>query len=299
MNKVSQTIVTNELKLLFFIGLTSSIIFFFGYLITEIFNFGMLGIYGTIIAMVLMNLFTYFFSKSIVLKSQKAVPMTEKDYPEFFNMVKNMCEKNNIKMPELYYINNSSLNAFATGRSQNDAAVVVTSGLLKKVPLDEISGVIGHELSHIVHKDILITSFISVMIGTITIFASAVRTSSMYRTSDRRNSEDNSNVLLIVGLIAAMIAPIVGMIIKMAVSRSREYMADASGGQICGNPKLLAKALYRISHEGSELPTANEATAPLYIANPIKTSLFKKLLSTHPDINDRIQRLENMEINSL
>ena len=294
---VDKTIRINEFKLLLFVVLTFAIIFFFGYLITEIFDFGMIGIYSTIVVAVAVNLFSYFFSKTLVLKSQKAVPMTASDYPEYYNMVKNMCEKNNIKLPELYYINSSSLNAFATGRNQNDAAVVVTSGLLKKVPLDEISGVIGHELSHIVHKDILISSFIAILVGTISILASAVRTSSVYRTSNRRHTNDNG--LLIFAAIAAMLAPLIGMIIKMAVSRSREYMADATGGQICGDPKLLAKALYRISHDGSEMPTANEATAPMYIANPLKLGMFAKLFSTHPDINDRINRLQEMDANSL
>ena len=294
---VDKTIRANEFKLFFFICLTVAIILFFGYLITEIFNFGMMGIYSTIIVAILVNLFSYFFSKTLVLKSQKAIPMTANDYPEYYNMVKNMCDKNNIKLPELYYINSPSLNAFATGRNQNDAAVVVTSGLLKKVPLDEISGVIGHELSHIVHKDIMISSFIAIMVGMFTIMASFVRSSSVYRTSNRRSN--NNDGLLIFACIAAMLAPLVGLIIKMAVSRSREYMADATGGQICGDPGLLAKALYRISHDGCEMPMANEATAQMYIANPLKTSMFAKLFSTHPDINDRINRLQEMDANSL
>lgn len=297
MTTVDRTIKTNELKLLLFIVLTFGLIYVFGYFITEIFGLGMQGIYATIIVAALMNIFTYFFSKSIVLKSQKAIPMTEKDYPQYYNMVKNMCIKNKIKLPELYYINSPALNAFATGRSQNDAAVVVTSGLLKKVPLDEISGVIGHELSHIVHKDILITSFISVMVGTVTILASAIRNYGAYRAPSRRNNANNG--LLIMAVIAAILAPVIGLVIKMAVSRSREYMADATGGQICGDPKLLAKALYRISHDGVEMPMVNEATAPLYISNPIKTNIFANLFSTHPDINDRISRLENMTPNML
>lgn len=292
MDNIEKTIKINELKLMFFVGLTCAIIFFFGYIITEIFNLGLNGIYATIGVIVIMNFVSFFFSKSIVLRSQRAIRMTEADYPEYYNMVRSMCERNNIKLPELYYIQNNSLNAFATGRSQNDAAVVVTSGLLNSMPLDEISGVIGHELSHIVHKDILITSFVTTLVGVFTIMAAFARNASYYGTSNRRNS--NSSLILIFGLVASLVMPIVGTLIKMAVSRSREYMADATGGEICGSPQLLAKALYRISHNGSEMPMANEATAPLYISNPLKNGLFSKLFSTHPDINDRIKRLQEM-----
>ena len=266
MNNVEKTIQSNEIKLAFFICLISVIIMFFGYIISEIFGFGMTGVFISFLIAAGANFFSYFFSKSIVLKSQHAIPMRESEYPEYYNMVKNMCERNNIILPELYYIESPALNAFATGRSQKDAAVVVTSGLLRNVPLDEISGVIGHELSHIVHKDILITSFITTLVGYITIMASTMRNASMYRSTTNRNQ--NSGLFLIIGIGAAILAPIIGMLIRMAVSRSREYMADATGGQICGNPMLLAKALYRISHDGNEMPMANEATAPLYISNP-------------------------------
>lgn len=294
MNNVDKTILTNELKLAFFIILISVIIFLFGYIITEMLGLGIEGIYITGLIAAGVNFFSYFFSKTIVLKSQHAIPMTQHDFPEYFNMVKDLCKKNNIIMPELYYIKTPALNAFATGRSQKDAAVVVTSGLLKKVPLDEIKGVIGHELSHILHKDILITTFIGIMIGFISIMASFIKNASLYNSYSRRNSNNSNSMLLLIGLAAAILAPISGLLIKMAISRSREYMADATGAQLCSNPQLLAKALYRISHDGTEMPMANEAVAPLYIANPFKNSFFSNLFSTHPDINDRIRRLQAM-----
>ncbi len=294
MNTADKTIFANELKLLFFMLLISVIILFFGYLITEMFGLGMDGIIITGIIAAIINFVSYFFSKSIVLKSQHAIPMSKKDFPQYYDMVQDMCERNGIIMPELYYINSSALNAFATGRSQKDAAVVVTSGLLKKVPLDEISGVIGHELSHIVHKDILITGFIGTMVGFITIMASFMRNASIRNSSRKNSNNSNSSVLLIIGLATSILAPFIGLLIRMAVSRSREYMADATGGQICGNPQLLAKALYRISRDGSEMPMANEAVAPLYISNPLKKDIWGDLFSTHPDINDRIKRLQEM-----
>lgn len=290
MNQVDKTIMSNEFKLMFFIGLTSAIILLFGYIISEMFGFGMTGVYVSFFIAAIANFVSYFFSKTIVLKSQKAIPMKESEFPEYVNMVKSLCANNNIMLPELYYIKSSALNAFATGRNQKDAAVVVTSGLLQNVPIDEISGVIGHELSHIIHKDIMITSFITTLVGYITILASSLRSAAMYN-SRRKNS---NGALIALGVGASVLAPIIGMLIRMAVSRSREYMADATGGQICGNPLLLAKALYRISHDGNEMPMANEAVAPLYISNPLKNNVFTNLLSTHPDINDRIRRLESM-----
>ncbi len=293
MISVQKTIQQNELKLAVFIVVISVIILFLGYLISDIFNLGMIGIFISFIIAAGANFISYFFSRDIVLKSQHAIPMRDAEFPEYCNMVRGMCEKNNIIMPDLYYIKTNALNAFATGRDQKHAAVVITEGMLRTTPLDEISGVIGHELSHIVHKDIMITSFIAILIGYVTILAGALRTASMYRTS---GSRQNNGLLMLIGLACSILVPIAGMIIKMAVSRSREYMADATGGVICGDPKLLAKALYRISHDGQEMPMANTATAPLYISNPFKGNSFANLFSTHPDINDRIRRLNEMRL---
>ena len=292
MDNINKTIKENEFKLFFFISLTTVIILLLGYLISDMLDLGSIGIIISGIIAAGTNFISYFFSKDMVLKSQRAIPMSKDAYPEYYNMVKNLCEQNNILLPELYYIESPALNAFATGRNQKNAAVVVTSGMLKQVPMDELSGVVGHELSHIVHKDIMVMSFITTLVGFMTIFASTLRNQSTY---NRYNREGNSSALtMIVGAVAAILAPIACMLIQMAVSRSREYMADATGGQICGNPKLLAKALYRISHDGNSMPTADSATAPLYISNPLKNSVIANLFSTHPNIEDRINRLNAM-----
>lgn len=294
MNNINKTIKENEFKLFFFITLTSLIILFLGYLISDILGLGTAGIMVSVIIAIGTNFISYFFSKDMVLKSQKAIPMSKEAYPEYYSMVQQLCEQNNILLPELYYIESPALNAFATGRNQKNAAVVVTSGLLKQVPLDEISGIVGHELSHILHKDIMVMSFITTLVGCMSIFASTLRNSSTYNRYDRNNNNNGSSLAIIVGAVAAIIAPFAAMLIQMAVSRSREYMADATGGLICGNPKLLAKALYRISHSGSEMPTANSAVAPLYISNPLKNNFITNLFSTHPNIDDRIKRLNEM-----
>ena len=286
---IYKTIKNNEFKLALYIALTGAIIFLFGYIISEYFNFGLEGVLVIFVIASAVNFISYFFSKTMVLKSQKAIPLTENDYPEYIDMVKEMCRRNNIMLPELYYINSKALNAFATGRNQKDCAVVVTSGLLKSLPLEEVSGVVGHELSHIVHKDIMITSLITTLVGYITIMATAMRSAAF------RSRGKNAAPLLLIGLAVSILAPFIGLLIRMAVSRSREYMADATGAEICGNPEYLAKALYRISHDGNEMPMVNEATAPLYISNPIKNKAWETLFSTHPDINDRIQRLQAMK----
>ncbi len=291
MNKIEQTIQNNEIKLAFFIIIITLVIMGLGYLITDILNLGMTGIFISLVIAAGANFISYFFSKNIVLKSQHAIPMKSEQFPEYYKMVQDMCQRNNIILPELYYIECNALNAFATGRNQKNAAVVDTSGLLQKVPLDEISGIVGHELSHIVHRDILVTSFITTLIGYVSILATTLRTASMYGSKGRNQ---NNGLVFLVATAATALVPIAGMLIKMAISRSREYMADATGGQICGDPRLLAKALYRISHDGEPMPMANTATAPLYIANPFKGNAFANLMSTHPDINDRIQRLNEM-----
>lgn len=289
-DSIYRTIKHNEFKLALYIGLTGAIIFLFGYIISQYFNFGIEGVLVIFVIATVINFISYFFSKSMVLKSQKAVPLTNDDYPEYVDMVKELCRRNNIILPELYYINSKALNAFATGRNQKDCAVVVTTGLLKTLPLNEISGVVGHELSHIVHKDIMITSLITTLVGYITIMATAMRNAAF------RARGKNAAPLLLVGMVVSILAPFIGLLIRMAVSRSREYMADATGAQICGNPQYLAKALYRISHDGNEMPMVNESTAPLYISNPIKNKAWESLFSTHPDINDRINRLQNMSV---
>ena len=176
MDKIEQTIQNNEIKLAFFIVLITLVIMGLGYLITDILNLGTTGILISLIIAAGANFVSYFFSKDIVLKSQHAIPMRSEDFPEYYKMVQDMCQRNNIYLPELYYIECNALNAFATGRNQKNAAVVVTSGLLKTVPLDEISGIVGHELSHIVHKDILVTSFITTLIGYVSILAQVQQT---------------------------------------------------------------------------------------------------------------------------
>jgi len=295
MDSIKRTIFLNELKLLFFLLLISFIIMLSGFIITEIYGLGIEGMFIFFLITAGVNIFSVFFSKTFALKSQHAVPMKKEDFPEYYDMVYEMCALNNIKMPELYYINTPAMNAFAAGRSENDAACAVTAGLLKNAPLEEIKGVIGHELAHIKHKDILVTGIIAVMLSAVTIAASYIQSASMYGGPSRKENGNSNALLMIIGLAASLLMPVIALLIRMAVSRSREYTADADGAKICGNPMLLAKALYRISRNGAAMPYADEASAPMYISNPLKNGSFENLFSTHPDINDRIERLKQMQ----
>ena len=265
-----------------------------GYYISEYFGFGLIGIGISLIVAGLTNFIAYFFSDVFVIKSSGAVEIKEEQMPEYFKLVRDMCERNNIKMPKLYYINTNAMNAFATGRNKNRAVVAITRGLMEKLTPEEISGVVGHELSHIENGDMFLMSVLSILAGFICILANAFSRSAML---GRNSNRDDSGAYALIGLAAAILAPITATLIKLAVSRSREYMADAKGAQICGNPLYLASALNKIKNDGVPLPTAEQATAHLYISNPFKSGIMANLLSTHPNTDDRIKKLENMNIN--
>ena len=285
-----RVITLNRLKVFFYMLIITSIIMGIGYYVSELMGWGLTGVGGFLVFAGLLNFVSYFFSDVIVIKTSGAVPLKEEDMPEYFAMVRDMCNRSDIKMPRLYLVNTDAMNAFATGRDQDHAIVAVTSGLLKRLSLEEVSGVVGHELSHIANSDILLMSVVAVLVGFISMFTNfLIRNGAM-----NRNRRDESGISIITGLILMIAAPLVATFIKFAISRSREYMADAKGAQICGNPQYLASALAKISGDDYPMPNVNEATAHLYISNPFRNGLFAKLLSTHPNINDRINKLEKM-----
>lgn len=289
--KADEILRKNEFMLFLYLVLLFMLIFGIGYFITEISGLGMQGISVSLLSAFLASFVSYFFSDSIVIKSSKAHPVDEKAYADYIKLVRDMCEKNNIKMPRLYMINSNALNAFATGRNRDNAIVAVTKGLLQKLSPNEVRGVVAHELSHIQHGDIAVMSVIGVLAGFVSIFAGVLGYQrNLNKAADRENSEQN----MIIAFLIAAVAPFTAALIKMAVSRTREYMADAHGGIICGNPNYLADALYKIKYDCAPPQYANDATAHLYIANPFKTTAFEKLMSTHPDIDDRINKLRNM-----
>ncbi len=283
----------NQFKLFSYMFLMTAIIGTLGYYLSSVFGWGYTGLGCFLIFAGILDFVAFFFSDVYVIHSTKAQPISEEAMPEYYALVREMCRRNDLKMPRLYLVNTNAMNAFATGRNKDRAIVAVTSGLMERLSPDEISGVVAHELSHIENYDMLIMSAISILAGFISILANIFLRSSIF---GRNNNRDNSGIFMLVGLVLAILAPLSAGLIKMAVSRSREYMADAKGAKICGNPLYLASALEKI--KGDNIPTANASTetAHLYFSNPFKKNGFAELMSTHPNIDDRIEKLREMSV---
>jgi len=259
------------------------------------------GIIGLVVALVIwffMNLFAYFQGGSMVLAISGARKIGPDDHPRLWNVVEEMKISSGLeKMPDVYIIDDPALNAFATGRDPNHAAVAVTSGLLQKMNRDELQGVVAHELSHIKNRDVLLMTLCSVTLGTIVILAwYGTRVMIFSGGGRRRNGGSGAAIIMIVALVLAILAPILAQLIYYAVSRKREYLADASGALYTRYPEGLASALEKISGSTVQLKSANQAFAPMYTANPFrkKGKAAEDLTSTHPPISERIRILRNM-----
>ena len=241
-----------------------------------------------------MNFFSYWFSDRMVLSMYNAQEVDRQSAPELYGLVEKLAGRAGLPMPRVYIINEDAPNAFATGRNPSNAAVAVTTGLMRVLDYNEISGVLGHELAHVKHRDILISTIAATMATVISYAASIAQWAAIFGSG--RSSDDDNNGGII-GLIAtAIIAPIAAALIQMAISRSREYSADEGGAEICGNPNYLAAALEKIEYyalHGAPLPEATPATAHMCIINPLtgRDISFKSLFSTHPDTQERIARL--------
>lgn len=271
----------NTLKVIMLISMLSGLLVIIGYWLGK----GK-GIIIALIISAVMNLGSYWYSDTIVLKMYKAQPVTQEDTPDLYAAVETLTKQADIPMPKLYIIPTDTPNAFATGRNKNHAAVAVTSGLLKLMNKEEVEGVIAHELSHIKHKDILI----STMAATI---ASAVVLLS--RWSVFFGGDDGSAISAIA---IAIVAPVAATLVQTAISRSREFEADAGSARITRNPEGLAQALMKLSTSAHQLPMgANPATAHMFIVNPLSGSTIMSLFSTHPPVEKRIERLMEMKNN--
>ena len=240
-----------------------------------------------------MNFFSYWFSDRMVLSMYNAREVDRASAPELYGLVEKLAGRAGLPMPRVYIINEDAPNAFATGRNPSNAAVAVTTGLMRVLDYNEISGVLGHELAHVKHRDILISTIAATMATVISYAANIAQWAAIF--GGGRSSDDDRGG--IIGLIAtAIIAPIAAALIQMAISRSREYSADEGGAEICGNPNYLAAALEKIEYyaqHGEQLPEATPATAHMCIINPLtgRDISFKSLFSTHPDTQERIARL--------
>ena len=252
---------------------------------------------GVVIAFLfamVMNFGSYWFSDKIVLRMYKAQEISESQAPELYGIVKNLALRGNLPMPRVYVIPENTPNAFATGRDENHAVVAVTEGITRILNRDELEGVIGHELTHIKNKDMLIGSIAATLAGAIVMLANMAQWAAIFGGVSRDDDEGAGGGLI--GLILmAILAPIAAVVIQMAISRSREFLADAGGARISGKPYGLAGALEKLQRASQAIPMdANPSTAHMFIVNPLTGGSLMSLFSTHPPLEERIARLKSM-----
>lgn len=296
---VSSNIFKTWLIMLFFSLFTVGVI----YVISQGFGYGQTGGLSLVgLALIfagIMNFVSYFWSDKIVLTISGAKPISEKDHKELYRTVENLCIAAGLPTPKIYIINDTAPNAFATGRNPQHGAIAFTTGILQKLNKQELEGVTAHELSHIGNRDTLVMTVVSVLVGTIALLSDWFLRSMWYggRHSDDRDNRSGA-ILALIAILAAILAPIVATLIQLAVSRRREFLADASGVLLTRYPEGLASALLKISSDKEPLEAANRGTAHLYIVNPLKgkTAIgwLSGLFNTHPPIEERVRILRSM-----
>jgi heat shock protein HtpX len=252
---------------------------------------------GMIVAFLMamaMNFFSYWFSDKIVLKMYGAREVGEHDHPAFYGMVRRLATQAGLPMPRVYIIPSESPNAFATGRNPRHAAVAATEGILRILSPEELEGVMAHELAHVQNRDILVGTIAATFAGAIAMLGNMLQWGAILGAG--RSDDEEGSGGMIGSLVMAIIAPLAAILIQMAVSRSREYLADETGAKICGRPLALASALRKLHNVSHAIPMqeARPATAHMFIVNPLTGGSLLKLFSTHPPMEERIARLEAM-----
>jgi heat shock protein HtpX len=278
---------TSILKTTFLLGALTGLLMFIGGMVG-----GRHGVEMAFIIAAGMNFFSYWFSDKMVLAAYGARPIDAASAPDVFAIVQELAHEAHIPMPRLYLIDSDTPNAFATGRNPNHAAVAVTRGIMRICSRDEIKGVLAHELSHVLNRDILTSSIAATLAGAIMMLGSWLRWGAIFGLGGRDENERGGGLELIA---AAILAPIAASLIQLAISRTREYQADASGAKLSHNPLYLANALRKLESANERMPMdAGQATAHLFIVNPLSAEGLSRLFSTHPPIEERIRRLEHM-----
>lgn len=285
----------NKMKTWMLMTVFLGIVIGLGWLLSYQFNSPIL-LYGAIIVSIIMNIWAYWFSDKTVLKMTNAQEVSFADAPELHRIVENLSIAAGLPKPKVFIVEDSAPNAFATGRDKHHAVVAVTTGLLDILNKPELEGVIAHELSHIGNNDMLVSTVAVVLVGMITMASDMLLRGSMF--GGNREREGGNGIILIVGLILALLMPLIGTLLRMAISRKRELLADATGAMITRYPQGLAGALQKIHDHGSKMKTANHATAHLFIANPFgfkrMSTYVNRLFMTHPPLDVRIKSLNNM-----
>ncbi|MBI3941310.1 MAG: zinc metalloprotease HtpX [Acidobacteria bacterium] len=277
---------TNYFKTALLLGLLTGLILVIGQMVG-----GSGGMLMALVFAAVMNFAAYFFSDKIALASYGAKQVTREQAPDLFRIVENLCQRASLPLPRIYVIPSEAANAFATGRNPQHAAVAVTEGIMRLLNYEELEGVIAHELGHVQNRDILISSVAATLAGAIMWIAHTARFAALFGGFGNRDDRDEGGGALGY-LFTIIVAPIAAMLIQMAVSRSREYGADATGAHLAGNPYGLARALEKLHASSSARPLqASPATSHLFIVNPFSAGAIMNLFSTHPPVKKRIERL--------
>ncbi|TXH00515.1 MAG: zinc metalloprotease HtpX [Candidatus Moraniibacteriota bacterium] len=263
-----------------------------GYLFAQIYGNSAI-LYGVVLFSTLTSFVSYWWSDRIVLSMANAKPVERETNPELYSLVENLAITTGMPVPKIYIAEDGALNAFATGRNPEHGVICFTTGILARLNRAELEGVAAHELSHIKNRDTLVSTVVVILAGFITILADMFQHSFLFRS---RDNDNKGGALIIVGLVLAILAPIAALLIRMAISRKRELLADASGALMTRYPEGLASALEKISGDPQPVATASDATAHLYISNPFKGRHLSKLFMTHPPVEERVAALRDMDL---
>lgn len=295
-----EQITRNKLKSAFLVLFFVIFVFFIVWVFEEVTGWGKGGFVLALIISIAMAIGGYYYSDKIVLAISKARPVTREEFPYLYHTVEGLAIAAGIPTPRCYVIDDTAPNAFATGRNPKNSVICVTTGLLQKMNRLELEGVIAHEISHIKNYDVLLQTVAVVMVGVVALLSDWMLRSFWWGGGRRRSRERSSGnagaILLLVGIVLAILSPLIAQLIQLAISRRREFLADASGAMLTRYPAGLASALRKIAADPEPLEVANKATAHLYIVNPLKNvgGRVNKLFSTHPPIEERIAALEKM-----
>jgi heat shock protein HtpX len=297
---IYERISANKYKSLALIAFFVAFVLVLGYVLGEIFwgpGFGSIALIIAAIIASIAAIYSYYYSDSAVLQISQARPLSRQEFPFLWHTMEGLAIAAGIPTPNAYVIEDTAPNAFATGRDPKHAVICVTTGLLQKLNRQELEGVIGHEMSHIKNYDTRLMAITVILVGIIALISDMILRSFLWgRRSDKRDLGRAGIIIILIGLVLAVLSPVIATIIKMAVSRKREFLADADSALLTRYPEGLASALDKISKDKEPLEAANKATAHLYIVNPLKdyANFLDSMFSTHPKIEDRVKALRGM-----
>jgi heat shock protein HtpX len=295
-------VASNKRKSVLIIGLFTLFTVGATYIMARGFGFGLDMVGIALLFSGLMSFASYWWSDKIILGISGARPATRQEFFDFYTVTENLCIGERMKMPRLYVIDDTAMNAFATGRDPDHAVICATTGILGRLNRSELEGVIAHELSHVQNYDIRLMSIVTILVGIIALLSDWMLRMTAWGGNRRKSDREEGQlqiIFFVVGLVLALLSPLIAQLIQLAISRRREFLADASGVSITKNPAGLASALAKISGDTEPLEAANKATAHMYIMNPLKNvhggvGMFAGLFSTHPPVSERIKALKNL-----